>query len=57
MGQNERQDRRAKEREDITARVSKFKAMQQRFEQEREAYAAAAWTKALTNPSPEQGRP
>jgi len=57
MGQNERQDRRAKEREDITARVAKFKAMQQRFEQEREAYAAAAWTKALTNPSPEQGRP
>ena len=57
MGQNEQQEPLAKEREDITARVAKFKAMQQRFEREREAYAAAAWTKAFPNQPGKQNLP
>jgi hypothetical protein len=43
---NERQERLAKEREDIAARIAKFKATQDRFIRERQEYAAAAWQKA-----------
>lgn len=43
---NERQEHLAREREDIAARVAKFKATQDRFMREREEYAAAAWRKA-----------
>ena len=45
MGQNERQETLANEREEITARIAKFRAMQERFAREREAYATAAWKK------------
>jgi hypothetical protein len=51
MGQNERQDRLAKEREEIMARVAKFRAMQQQFTRERESYATTTWKKALPNQS------
>lgn len=43
---NERQERLAKEREDIAARIAKFKATQDRFMRERQEYAAAAWRRA-----------
>jgi len=43
---SERQERLAREREDIAARIAKFKATQDRFIREREEYAAAAWRKA-----------
>ncbi len=43
---NERQERLAREREDIAERIAKFKATQDRFMREREEYAAAAWRKA-----------
>ncbi|BAM89760.1 hypothetical protein S58_37680 [Bradyrhizobium oligotrophicum S58] len=47
MGQNEAQDdRRAKERADIAARIARFKSTQERFAQEREDYASQAWRKA-----------
>jgi chorismate mutase len=45
---NEQQDRLAREREEIAARVASFKATQQKFEREREEYYAAtlgsAWS-------------
>jgi hypothetical protein len=43
---NERQERLAREREDIAERIAKFKATQDRFMREREEYAAATWRKA-----------
>ena len=46
MGQNERKEALANEREEITARIAKFRAMQERFAREREAYATATWKKA-----------
>jgi len=46
--QNETQDdRRARERADITARVARFKSTQERFAREREDYAVQIWRKAL----------
>ena len=38
MGMTELQDRLAKEREEIAARVANFKATQEKFEREREEY-------------------
>jgi hypothetical protein len=38
MGMTELQDRLAKEREEIAARVASFKATQEKFEREREEY-------------------
>ncbi|MGC2779950.1 MAG: hypothetical protein WA418_30355 [Bradyrhizobium sp.] len=47
MGQNEtRDDRRAQERADITARIARFKSTQDKFAREREEYASRAWRKA-----------
>ena len=39
-------DRRAKERADIAARIARFKSTQEKFAQEREDYASQAWRKA-----------
>jgi hypothetical protein len=41
MGMTELQDRLAREREEITARVANFKATQEKFEREREEYFVA----------------
>jgi chorismate mutase len=45
---NEQEDRLAREREEIAARVASFKATQQKFEREREEYYAttlgSAWS-------------
>jgi hypothetical protein len=45
---NEQEDRLAREREEIAARVASFKATQQKFEREREEYYATtlgnAWS-------------
>jgi hypothetical protein len=38
MGMTEQQDRIAREREEIAARVASFKATQQKFERERDEY-------------------
>jgi hypothetical protein len=38
MGMNEQKDRRALEREEITARLASFKATQEKFKREREKY-------------------
>ncbi len=38
MGMTEQQDRRAREREEIAARVASFKATQEKFKREREEY-------------------
>lgn len=38
MGMTEREKRLAREREEIAARVARFKATQQKFEREREEY-------------------
>lgn len=47
VGQNEtRDDRRAQERADITARIARFKSTQDKFAREREEYASRAWRKA-----------
>ena len=46
MPRNERQDRIAKEREEISARIAQFKATQDRFAREREQYATAIWKRA-----------
>ena len=40
MGMSERQDRLAREREEITRRVASFRATQEKFEREREEYFA-----------------
>ena len=41
MGMTEQQDRLALEREEITARVATFKATQEKFQRDRDAYCAA----------------
>jgi hypothetical protein len=46
VGQNERQELLAQEREEIRARIAKFRATQEQFTREREAYATAIWKKA-----------
>jgi hypothetical protein len=47
VGQNQAQDdRRAKERADITARIARFTSTQEKFAREREEYASQAWRKA-----------
>jgi chorismate mutase len=38
MGMDERRDRLARERQEIAARVAKFKATQDKFKREREEY-------------------
>jgi hypothetical protein len=38
MGMTEQQDRITREREEIAARVARFKATQEKFEREREEY-------------------
>jgi hypothetical protein len=38
MGMTEQEDRLAREREEITARVASFKATQEKFERERDEY-------------------
>ena len=43
---DKRQDRRAEERAQITARIAQFKATQERFAREREEYATTTWKKA-----------
>jgi hypothetical protein len=48
---NERQERLAKEREDIAMRIAKFRATQDRFMRERQEFAAAAWRKASSDDS------
>jgi len=42
----EKEDRLAREREEIAARVARFKATQQKFEREREEYYATTLGKA-----------
>jgi hypothetical protein len=46
LARDERKERLTTEREQIIARVAKFKATQERFARERETYATATWTKA-----------
>ncbi|MGJ4947258.1 hypothetical protein [Bradyrhizobium sp. HKCCYLS20291] len=47
MGKKETQDdRRARERAEITARIAQFRSTQERFAREREEYASQAWRKA-----------
>jgi chorismate mutase len=38
MGMTDKQDRLARERQEIAARIAKFKATQEKFRQEREEY-------------------
>jgi predicted nucleic acid-binding Zn-ribbon protein len=47
MGMTERQDRLAREREEITRRVANFKATQEKFEREREEYFSTTLENAL----------
>ncbi len=49
MARNDKQDRIAKEREEISARVASFRATQERFAREREQYATTAWARAGRN--------
>jgi hypothetical protein len=42
----DKEDRLAREREEIAARVASFKAMQEKFERERQEYYAATLGKA-----------
>ena len=50
---NEQEDRLAREREEIAARVASFKATQQKFEREREEY----FVTTLENARHSSGRP
>jgi F0F1-type ATP synthase membrane subunit b/b' len=43
MVTTERQDRLAQEREEIEARVAKFKATQEKFQREREEFVRRTW--------------
>jgi len=43
MVTTERQDRLAREREEIEARVAKFKATQEKFQREREEFFRRTW--------------
>lgn len=45
-------DRRAQEREDIAARVARFRATQERFEREREEFCTTTLEKAKTSKRP-----
>ena len=45
MSKQQRQDHLAREREDIAARIAKFKATQDRFIREREEYAESTLQK------------
>ena len=49
MGTTEQQDRFANEREEIAARVARFKATQEKFAREREAFYAATMERALND--------
>jgi hypothetical protein len=48
MGMTEQQERLAREREEIAARVAKFKATQQKFERERDEYFVTTLENALS---------
>jgi hypothetical protein len=50
MGMTEQQDRLAREREEITARVASFKATQEKFEREREEYFVTTLENARNRP-------
>jgi hypothetical protein len=43
LGMTEQELRRAQEREEIAARIAKFKATQERFEREREEFFVSTW--------------
>ena len=43
MATTERQERLAKEREEIAARVARFKATQEKFQREREEFFRRTW--------------
>jgi nitrate/TMAO reductase-like tetraheme cytochrome c subunit len=43
MAMTERQDRRVQEREEIAARVTTFKATQEKFQREREEFFRRTW--------------
>ena len=43
MAAQERQERLAKEREEIAARVASFRATQEKFQREREEFFARTW--------------
>jgi len=43
IGMTEQELRRAQEREEIAARIAKFKATQERFEREREEFFVSTW--------------
>jgi chorismate mutase len=46
MGMTEPQDNAAQEREEITARIARFKATQEKFKREREKYFVATMENA-----------
>jgi hypothetical protein len=50
MGMSEQQDRLAREREEIAARVASFKATQEKFEREREEYFVTTLENARNGP-------
>ena len=50
--QTNHRDRRAQEREDIAARVARFRATQERFEREREEFCTKTLEKATTTNRP-----
>jgi len=52
MGMTEREKRLAKEREEIAARVARFKATQQKFEREREEYCRTTLRNAREGKQP-----
>jgi hypothetical protein len=54
MGMSEQSDRLAREREEIAARVARFKATQEKFKREREAYFITTLESARDG---EQSRP
>ena len=53
----EQQDRLAREREEIAARVASFKATQEKFEREREEYFVTTLENAATDPTASRSGP
>jgi hypothetical protein len=52
MGMTDPQDRLAREREEIAARIARFKATQEKFAREREEYFVNTLEHALNGPAP-----
>jgi hypothetical protein len=52
MGMTEQEDRVTREREEITARVARFKATQEKFEREREEFFVTTLEKAKRTSRP-----